>query len=70
MAVAGLTQGAAAGVWLGSWLVLAYVAAGMVVWNWGVRPLEERDLERRFGPAFDAYRAEVKCWFPRLRPYG
>ena len=30
---------------------------------------EEPLLRRRFGPAYDAYRAAVPGWFPRLRPW-
>jgi protein-S-isoprenylcysteine O-methyltransferase Ste14 len=30
--------------------------------------LEEPGLERRFGRAYQAYRAEVPRWLPRLRP--
>ena len=67
MAVAGLTQGAAVAIWLGSWLTLLYTAAGFIVWNYGVRRMEERDLEQRFRAAYDAYRRAVKCWLPRWR---
>jgi protein-S-isoprenylcysteine O-methyltransferase Ste14 len=69
MALAGLGQGAAVGLWLGSWGVLAYVAAGGVLWHAAVRPAEERDLARRFGAAYAAYRAAVPLWRPRLRAY-
>ena len=48
LAVAGLTQGAAVGLWLGSPLVLLYVLAGALVWHAMVRPLEKHDLARRF----------------------
>jgi len=34
--------------------------------NYAIRPHEERDLELRFGDAFRAYCAEVRCWVPRL----
>jgi protein-S-isoprenylcysteine O-methyltransferase Ste14 len=30
--------------------------------------VEEPGLEERFGDAYDAYRAQVPRWFPRLRP--
>lgn len=67
MAVAGLGQAAAVGVWLGSWSVLAYVLTGGVVWHILVRPAEEADLARRFGPAYEDYRRRVGLWLPRLR---
>ena len=36
MAIAGLGQGAAVGLYLGSPSVLAYVLAGLLIWNFGV----------------------------------
>ena len=70
MAVTGLTQGFAVGLGLGSWGVLLYVLAGGLVWNLWVRPIEEADLRERFDDAYVAYCAQVRCWIPRLRPYG
>ncbi|WP_378148084.1 methyltransferase family protein [Cnuibacter sp. UC19_7] len=70
MALAGITQGAAVGLLLGSWLVVLYAVAGSAVWNLVVRPHEEDDLEARFGPDFVAYRTHVRCWLPRLTPYA
>ncbi len=67
MAVAGLIQGLAVGLWLGSLLVLAYVVIGALVWHLVVRPLEEEDLARRFGREYDEYRRQVPCWRPRWR---
>jgi protein-S-isoprenylcysteine O-methyltransferase Ste14 len=69
MAVAGLTQGAATGLWLGSYSVFGYVIAGAVFWNVAVRPVEEADLAERFGAEYETYRAAVRCWIPRLTPY-
>lgn len=68
MALAGLTQGAAVGLVTASWTVLVYAVAGSIVWNCVVRPLEEADLEQRFGDDFRRYAAAVRCWVPRLRP--
>jgi protein-S-isoprenylcysteine O-methyltransferase Ste14 len=66
MAVAGIVQGAAVGLILSSWLVIVYAVAGSLVWNYAVRPLEEADLERRFGQEFARYRDTVRCWVPRF----
>lgn len=68
MALSGIVQGAAVGLVLGSWLVVAYALLGSVLWNYAVRPLEERDLEKRFGDSFRRYRDAVRCWVPNLRP--
>lgn len=69
MAVAGLIQAACVGAVLGSWLTIAYAIAGGLVWNGFVRPLEEADLESRFGRDFVRYRTQVRCWTPRASPY-
>lgn len=66
MAVAGIAQGAAVGLLASSWLVVLYAVAGSVLWNLLVRPLEEDDLEERFGEEFRAYREQVGLWWPRL----
>jgi protein-S-isoprenylcysteine O-methyltransferase Ste14 len=69
MAVAGIGQGVAVALGLGSWLVLLYAVGGGVVWHLAVRPLEERDLLARFGDAYADYRRSVPLWWPRRRPY-
>lgn len=65
MAVAGVAQGVAVGLVLGSWLVVVYALCGSLIWNWAIRPHEEADLETRFGAEFAAYRRRVPCWVPR-----
>lgn len=65
MALAGITQGAAVGLVAGSWMVVVYAVAGSIVWNCVVRPLEEADLEQRFGDDFRRYVRQVRCWVPR-----
>ncbi|WP_025156762.1 methyltransferase family protein [Leifsonia aquatica] len=70
MALAGITQGAAVGLLLGSWLVVAYAIAGSLVWNLLVRPFEEDDLAQRFGEQFIDYRENVRCWLPRVTPWA
>ncbi|HQR35945.1 MAG TPA: isoprenylcysteine carboxylmethyltransferase family protein [Blastocatellia bacterium] len=69
MALAGLGQGVAVGVYLGSLLVMVYSIVGSLVWNYVARPLEEVELVEKFGAPYERYRAEVKCWWPRLSPY-
>ena len=70
MAMGSFAQGVAVGLMLGSPLVAAYALIGAVGWNYVVRPWEEMDLERRFGPPYAQYRDSVRCWIPRLRAYG
>ena len=66
MAVAGIVQGAAVGIIMQSWLVIAYAVAGSLVWNYAIRPLEESDLRERFGDEFQQYCDSVRCWIPQL----
>lgn len=40
-----------------------------LLWNYGLRPSEERDLLRRFGAEYADCRDRVRCWIPALRPY-
>lgn len=69
MAVAGLSQGLAVGIFLGSPLVVAYALVGGPIWHVFVRPWEEEDLEKRFGENYQRYRATVRCWVPRFPGY-
>ena len=66
MAVAGILQGIAVGWYLGSVPVIAYSLVGAVLWHIAVRPVEERDLANRFGDRYEAYRATVGLWIPKL----
>jgi len=65
MAVAGIVQGAAIGLLFSSWLVVVYAVLGSLLWNYAVRPLEEADLEERFGVDYVRYRDAVRCRIPR-----
>ncbi|CAA9315654.1 MAG: hypothetical protein AVDCRST_MAG89-1379 [uncultured Gemmatimonadetes bacterium] len=69
MAVAGLGQGMAISLAFGSWLLMVYVVAGGLLWNFSLRPPEERDLLTRFGAEYEMYRRAIRCWIPSLRPY-
>lgn len=67
MAIAGLAQGAAVGIGLGSWLVPIYVLCGGVLWNWFARPHEEAHLLREFGAPYARYQDRLRCWIPSFR---
>jgi protein-S-isoprenylcysteine O-methyltransferase Ste14 len=57
-----------AGVLQNGWLLLA--AAVSLVYSAGIAEWDEgQDLERRFGANWKHYRAEVRSWLPRWRPY-
>lgn len=69
MATTGITQGVAVGMAIGSPLCIAVALLGGIWWEILVRPVEEEFLRSQFGPAYDAYRAAVPCWWIRLSPY-
>lgn len=69
MAIGGLGMGLAIGIAMGSPLTLLVVVLGGLIWNYGVRPVEETHLERLFGDSYRCYQRAVKCWWPRWRPY-
>lgn len=66
MAIAGIIQGVAIGLFIGSWMVIAYAIAGSLLWNWLIRPHEEADLRKRFGSEYDEYARQVSCWVPNF----
>lgn len=69
MALAGIAQGVAVGLWLADWCVVSYALCGAVGWHVLLRPPEEADLLRRFGEEYRRYRAAVPLWLPRWRGY-
>ena len=70
MVVAGLGQGLAVALWSGSWAVCVYVLVGGLIWEYLVRPAEERDLQNAFGDEFATYCQHVRCWIPRASAFG
>lgn len=64
MAVAGILQGVAVGWYFGSIAVIGYAVCGALIWHFVARPIEERDLVRRFGALYLAYREDVPLWVP------
>ncbi|MEM7416496.1 MAG: isoprenylcysteine carboxylmethyltransferase family protein [Gemmatimonadota bacterium] len=67
MAVTGLSQGIGVALLIGSWSAIAYVVAGGLLWHVLVRPMEEAELEERFGGSYRTYRQRVPLWLPRRR---
>lgn len=66
MAIAGIGQGIAIAVIFQSAPILTYSLLGAIVWHFVVRPIEERDMVRRFGDGYEEYRQRVSCWIPTL----
>ena len=69
MAFTALGQGVSVGLALGSGAVFAYVLAAELVWNFILRPAEEKDLRLYFGAPYVEYCRQVRCWIPRVVPY-
>ncbi len=66
MAIAGIGQGICISILFGSIHVLVYTLIGATLWQLVVRPIEEKDMLQRFGSEYEAYRKEIKCWFPTI----
>jgi protein-S-isoprenylcysteine O-methyltransferase Ste14 len=64
-----VVQGSGIGVSSGSMIVLLFVAAIALIWNFGIRPAEEDALQKIFGRDFELYRREVRCWLPMRRAW-
>lgn len=65
MAIAGISQGLAIALIFHSFAVFIYSLLGGLIWHFVVRPIEEADMERRFGESYVEYRAAVSCWIPK-----
>lgn len=69
MAISGVGQGIAVGLFLGSPLVLLYAFMGALIWQVVFRELEEINLLERFGKEYENYCKNVQCWIPNLKAY-
>jgi protein-S-isoprenylcysteine O-methyltransferase Ste14 len=58
------------GLLLGSLAPLAYAVVLWVLFQAFVLIHEEPTLGARFGPSYEAYRLNVRRWWPRLRPWS
>jgi len=67
MAVAGISQAIAVGIYLGSYLVIIYALLGALFWHIAVRPLEEKDLLQRFEKDYASYKDSIWCWIPKFK---
>ena len=68
MAISGLSLGLMVGWWLGSWFTLSIVILAGITWHVFVRPIEEQDLEQRFGEDYITYKTQIRNWIPTIKP--
>ncbi|MEM8526460.1 MAG: isoprenylcysteine carboxylmethyltransferase family protein [Bacteroidota bacterium] len=66
MAIAGIGQGLSVSILFWSIHILIYTMIGAILWQFVVRPLEERDMIERFGEDYLEYKSRVKCWIPKI----
>jgi len=66
MAIAGIGQGISISILFWSIHILIYTLIGAVLWQFVVRPMEEKDMMQRFGKEYEAYRKKVRCWIPKI----
>jgi protein-S-isoprenylcysteine O-methyltransferase Ste14 len=67
MAVAGIGQGISISIIVGSIHIFFYSMLGAVLWHFVVKPLEEKDMEKRFGKDYSEYKQNVGCWIPKFK---
>jgi len=66
MAISGVGQVMSIGIIFGSIPLLVYAILGAVVWHVVVKPIEEKDMLKRFGNEYEDYRNSVSCWVPKV----
>lgn len=69
MVVTALVQSTGVALMVGSPTALTLPVGSAFLWNWILRPSEERFLSGRFGSSYEHYRRSVRCWVPRWPPY-
>lgn len=66
IATFGILTGSFLGLYWNSVWVTIYSLLGAFLWTVLVRPMEEKDLEERFGADYSTYKAKVGLWLPFL----
>lgn len=66
MAIAGMGQGMAISMYFESIHICIYTLLGGFLWHVVVRPIEEKNMLKRFGKVYNEYNKKVGLWFPRL----
>jgi protein-S-isoprenylcysteine O-methyltransferase Ste14 len=54
---------------MGDWRLIVYGALWWLVFHVAVVAYEEPTLERTFGREYEAFRAAVPRWIPRMTPW-
>lgn len=66
MAISGIGQAIGVSLIFGSIAVFVYAIVGAVLWHLVVRPIEEKDMIKRFGKTYEDYQNNVTCWLPKI----
>jgi len=66
MAIAGIGQGISISIFCWSIPILIYSLLGALLWQFVVRPIEEKDMIQRFGKEYEDYQKKVSCWIPKF----
>ncbi len=67
MAIAGIGQSISISIILNSFHLLIYSLLGAILWQFVVRPIEEKDMRNRFGVEYETYIKKVRCWIPKFK---
>lgn len=67
MAIAGMGQGLSIALYFSSIHIFLYTLVGGLIWHTVVRPIEEKNMLKRFGEEYQIYKNKVNLWIPKLR---
>ena len=67
MAVAGVGQLLAIALLFNSFHIAVFAIIGGLAWHFIVRPIEEDDLQEKFGSDYSEYKSKIKCWIPKFK---
>lgn len=64
-----MAQGFGLFVYTGSALMIPYFGLLALLWHLLIRPVEEHELQRRFGREYEFYRRSTRLWLPMRSPF-
>ena len=67
MALSGLGQGLSLAMIYLSPALFAFFVVGIFLWHYIIRPIEEKELDERFGNQYQEYQKRVGLWIPKKK---